>query len=201
MMHGYDYSTARREARRWLEELGIWEVRNRRLWVLSGGEKRRAVLASILAVDADVYLLDEPTTGIDVEGKYNVLKMIRKVVSSGSTILLTTHDMIEAQIVADEVVFVNRGLTIARGSPMQLLSKIPYKYKAVIEKKPGLELRVDNYLDLGDKVIVYGKTMSEILNSLSSLEVSSYDLREVDLEDVYLTLMRGEVDGGVVEGN
>jgi len=193
MMNGYSYLTARREAKRWLETLGLWDIRDRVGWVLSGGERRRALLASILAVEADVYFLDEPTTGIDVEGKYQVLKIIRETVSKGSAILLSTHDMIEAQLVADEIVFMSRGKTIAQGSPRELLNKIPYRYKAVVDKKRVLSLDVSKYIDVGDKAIIYGESRSELLNLLEDLDIINYEVKETDLEDVYLSIVRGGV--------
>ncbi len=191
MLHGYSYWDARREARKWLEELGLYHVRDRRGWVLSGGERRRTIVAAILAVPAEIYFLDEPTSGVDVEGRYEILKIIRRVVNEGSTILMTTHDMREAQMIADKVVFISKGKTIASGKPAELIESLPYKYKAIIRKSPDLRLTGYRYVDVGDKAIVYGETRSEIIGLVEELGVTTYDLREADLEDVYLNLVRG----------
>ncbi|PLJ77390.1 ABC transporter ATP-binding protein [Infirmifilum sp. SLHALR2] len=189
MMRGYSYFSARREARRWLEELGLWEIRNRRLWQLSGGEKRRAVVASVLAEPAEVYFLDEPTTGIDVEGRYEVLKAVRKAASGGATVFMTTHNLSEAQLAADRVIFINSGRTVLTGSPAELLEKFPWKYKAVIDS-PSQELRGFPHLSLGDKVVVYSSSRAELYSILEELKVPVHAVREVDLEDVYLHAVR-----------
>ena len=190
MSRGLSFSDARREARRWLEALGMRELRKRRLWVLSGGERRRALVASVLAEPAEVYFLDEPTTGIDVEGRYEVLKVIREVVSHGATVFMTTHNLAEAQMVADIVVFINSGITVKLGSPTQLLESFPWRFKAVVNGRSSLPEGVP-CLPLGDKLVVYARTRSELYGLLEELKVDVHGVREVDLEDVYLHTVGG----------
>jgi ABC-2 type transport system ATP-binding protein len=97
MIRGFSYFDARREARKWIEMLGLENVWNRPLRVLSGGEVRKTLVASTLASNTDIIFLDEPTTGLDVEARYTVLKAIRDSVKvTGSTIVLTTHMLEEA---------------------------------------------------------------------------------------------------------
>ncbi|MEN3000175.1 MAG: ABC transporter ATP-binding protein [Acidilobaceae archaeon] len=69
---GLSLSSARQEAKRWLEQLDLWEVRNTPGWELSGGQRRRMLVSMILAADAEVIFLDEPTEAVDVEGKYTI---------------------------------------------------------------------------------------------------------------------------------
>jgi len=95
---GWSIRDATREARRWLEELELWDIRNRPVARLSGGQRKRVAVAMVLASNADVIFLDEPTSGLDVEGKYRVWKALRAVIKDGATILLTTHDMKVAEI-------------------------------------------------------------------------------------------------------
>jgi len=189
MERGYSYFEARREARRWLEELGLWELRGRRFWVLSGGEHRRALVASVLAVPAEVYLLDEPTTGIDVEGRYEVLKAVRRAAAEGAAVLVTTHNLSEAQLAADRVVFISAGRTVLSGAPSELLERFPWRYKAVVEKVPA-DLGGIPHVDLGDKVVLYFRTRSELYSALEELGAAVHSVKEVDLEDVYLSAVR-----------
>lgn len=184
MVRGFSYFDAKREARKWLEALGLWEIRNRRFWVMSGGEKRRAVVASSLAEPVEVYFLDEPTTGIDVEGRYEVLKSVREVAASGATVFMTTHNLSEAQIAADEVVFISSGKTILSGKPAQLMESFPWRYKAIVDKRNGIPENLP-YIDVGDKIIVYARARSELYNVIEELKTNVHGVREVDLEDVY----------------
>lgn len=189
MMRGFSYLDARRAAKMWLEELGLWEIRSRRFWVLSGGEKRRAVVAAGLAEPAEVYFLDEPTTGIDVEGRYEVLKVVRKAAAQGATVFMTTHNLSEAQLAADEVFFISSGRTVCSGKPSVLLEMFQWKYKAVVDRGCG-DLGNLAHLDLGDKVVIYAKARSELYGILENLKLNVHGVREVDLEDVYLHAVR-----------
>lgn len=189
MMRGLSYMDANSEARRWLEALGMWELKNRRLWVLSGGERRRAMVASVLAEPAEAYFLDEPTAGIDIEGRYDVLKALREVASSGATVFMTTHNMVEAQMAADSVVFISGGVTTAAGSPRELIESFPWRFKAVVNNRSELPEDVP-HLRLGDKLVVYAKTRSELYGLLEELKVDVHGVHEVDLEDVYLAKVR-----------
>ncbi|MEM2168061.1 MAG: ABC transporter ATP-binding protein [Thermofilaceae archaeon] len=189
MMRGFSYFEAKRAAREWLEELGLWEIRSRRFWVLSGGEKRRAVVASVLAEPAEVYFLDEPTTGIDVEGRYEVLRVVRRAAAKGATVFMTTHNLSEAQLAADEVFFINAGRTVLSGKPSALLEAFPWKHKAIADRGNG-DLKGFPHLDLGDKVVIYAKARDELFSSLSELKLTIYEVREVDLEDIYLYAVR-----------
>jgi len=114
---GFSLSTADREARLWLEELDLWELRHRSGWELSGGQRKRVLAAMVLATGAPVIFLDEPTSDIDVEGKYRVWSSIRRAVRSGRAVIYTTHDMREAEVIADKVVIISEGVTVAFPRP------------------------------------------------------------------------------------
>jgi len=189
MLRGISYWDAKKEAKTWIELLGLWDVRKRRAYVLSGGEKRRALVAAALSVPAEVYILDEPTTGIDVEGRYTVLKALRRAAASGSTVLVTTHNLYEAQIAADSVVVIDRGQVVAEGHPQKLVDSFRWRFKAVIDK-PGRPLTGVDHIDLGDKVVVYGASRGEVLRLVEELGVGVHAVKEVDLEDVYLYMVR-----------
>jgi ABC-2 type transport system ATP-binding protein len=190
MKRGISYFDARREARRWLEALGMWELRKRRLWVLSGGERRRALVASVLAEPAEVYFLDEPTTGIDVEGRYEVLKVVREAVSQGATVFMTTHNLSEARVVADTVVFISSGVTVAAGNPQELLESFPWRFKAFVNGRGELPGDVP-HIRLGDRQVIYARAREELYELLKELKVDVHGVYEVDLEDVYLQVVRG----------
>lgn len=191
MSRGSPYREAKALAAEWLERLGLSGA-NRPLKQLSGGQVRRAIVAAALASDAEVIFLDEPTSGIDVEARREVWRALRERVGAGAAILMTTHDMGEAETVADRVVVVGRGRVLYEGAPRDLVSRVLFRYRAVVRKGP-LPL-LNHAVDLGDRLIVYFRSKSEFDGFVASLEDPSHLLAAgtVGLEDAYLLLLRGE---------
>ncbi len=187
---GFSLGDALREASRWLKELELWSVRDRPAARLSGGQRKRIAVAMVLASNADLVFLDEPTSGLDVEGKYRVWRSLRSTVKSGATILLTTHDMREAEVISDYVVLISKGVVVARGRVEELVSKVPYKYRVVarnVRYIPGdISSRI---ISFEDRAIIYAKTRSEALAIASSLEAGDISVGEVGLEDAYIYLV------------
>jgi ABC-2 type transport system ATP-binding protein len=96
--------------------------RERRTWrQMSGGEQRRLALALALVGRPQVVFLDEPTAGVDPQGRVAIREVIRRLRDAGTTVVLTTHDLDEAERVADHVVIVDRGRLVAAGSPEELM--------------------------------------------------------------------------------
>uniref|UniRef100_A0A7J2U2D1 ABC transporter ATP-binding protein n=1 Tax=Ignisphaera aggregans TaxID=334771 RepID=A0A7J2U2D1_9CREN len=189
MMRGFSYFDARKEARKWIELLGLEKVAKNTLRVLSGGERRKTLVAATLASNADVVLLDEPTTGLDVEARYMVLKAIKDSTKIlGSTVMLTTHMLEEGQLVADYVVFINSGEVVARGEPEELLVTVPYRYRVILEGISKKCLR-NRYIDLGEKVITWTRNEEEARQLADVCRPSSFLVRDVTLEDVYLYIV------------
>src|SRR5277367_5117273 len=102
---------------------GLQEIKDRVFGELSGGQKQRVLFALALCGDPDILFLDEPTVGLDVEGRRLLWEQIRKLVERGKTILLTTHYLEEADALADRVAVINRGEIIAQGTPSEIKAK------------------------------------------------------------------------------
>lgn len=195
MARGWSIGDSKARAKKWLEILDLWELRNRTCWTLSGGERRRVSVAITLASESELIFLDEPTTGLDVEIKHSIWKCLREMISDGISILLTTHDMNEAQMLSDKVVMINNGTTIAEDTPKNIVSSHPYKYRVIVSKSENVELsNHTRFIDLGDKVILYTKSRMEAVKLVEELSATStvYTMSEVGLEDAYLYLVRGE---------
>jgi ABC-2 type transport system ATP-binding protein len=96
---------------------GLQEIKNREFGELSGGQRQRVLFALALCGDPDIFFLDEPTVGLDVESRRGLWEEIRKLIARGKTVLLTTHYLEEADALADRVVVINRGQIIAEGTP------------------------------------------------------------------------------------
>ena len=194
-----DYSPreARRVAVEWLSELGLEGVLETKCSRLSGGQRRRVAVGMALSARKELVFLDEPTSGVDVEAKHEVWRIMRRVVSQGVSIVLTTHDMNEAQIVSDRVVLFHEGNTIAEATPSELIGKLPYKYRVVVNKPHGWAPTngvFEHHFDLGDRLIGYTHTNADAWSAASTLhpQVRVESVSEVGLEDAYLYLTSRE---------
>jgi biotin transport system ATP-binding protein len=107
-----------------LQELSITELKNRRPHTLSGGEKRRCVLAAVLVMDPRIIVLDEPFTGLDRQGVEDVLKDITRLHREGKTIILITHDLEKSLAHCDRLILMDRGCIQKEGPPGDLLSEL-----------------------------------------------------------------------------
>lgn len=187
---GLALSRAEREARRWLEELGLWDVRHRPGWELSGGQLRRTLAAMALASGAPIVFLDEPTTGVDVEGKHVIWSALRRALGEGRAILYTTHDMREAEIIADKVVIIGEGRSVAIGSPRELIERLPFKYKVIVRndnlEAPGASFSVR----MGDTLIAYYESRSEAIGALADMTTGNATIEQISLEDAYIYYTR-----------
>jgi ABC-2 type transport system ATP-binding protein len=126
---GY-YGLRRKDALPYAEELlknlGLWEKRNEKSQSLSGGMKRRLMIARALIHKPQVLLLDEPTAGVDVELRRGMWEFLTKLNKEGTTIILTTHYLEEAEQLSRRVAIINKGEIIEEGSVKDLLSKMNY---------------------------------------------------------------------------
>jgi len=124
LLLGLSRSEASKRAAELLEEFGLADAAKRTLEKYSGGMRRRLDLASSLIVQAPLIFLDEPTTGLDPRTRIQMWESIRRLVSSGSTILLTTQYLDEADQLADRIAVIDRGRVVAEGTPRELKAAI-----------------------------------------------------------------------------
>ncbi len=115
----------------------------------------------------------------------------RDFVGGGKCGVMTTHDMREAQLVADQVIIIHKGITVMSGTPEELIQNIPYKFKAIVKGSVDV-LKFDKVVRLGDRVVVYARSREEALNIVGSVAASNVAIEKVDLEDVYLEVIGGE---------
>ncbi|SDQ49882.1 ABC transporter ATP-binding protein [Natronobacterium texcoconense] len=171
---------------------------------LSGGQQRRACVGSILVNDPDVLFLDEPTTGIDPAGRRTIWTLVEDLAAEGTTVVLTTHDMAEAEHLADRVGLLADGQIVAQGSPEELVathggsSRLTIETTADPDAFADLEYPVERAATRRrstntDAVIVRDVTPAEIGTVVDYLEARDLEYTgltwaEPDLEDVYLAL-------------
>jgi len=186
-------SEAKQAAEKALKAVDLWELKNRMCQTLSGGEKRRAIIASALSSDADVLMLDEPTSGLDAVARRGVWSALRDMVNQGKTILLTTHMMEEAEMVSDRLAIINKGNVVSMGRLDEIKALTQEKYRVVVEGKfEGLSDYAE-VAKLGDRSIVYVKTQDEALELLKTILKMNLraEASPVTLEDVFVKLVGG----------
>ncbi|EMA40025.1 ABC transporter ATP-binding protein [Halobiforma nitratireducens] len=171
---------------------------------LSGGQQRRACVGSILVNDPDVLFLDEPTTGIDPAGRRTIWSLVEELAAGGTTVVLTTHDMAEAEHLADRVGLLADGRIVAQGSPDELVavhggaSRLTIETTTDVDAFDDLEFPVERAESRRrstntDAVVIRDVTPAEIgpvVDYLEArdLEYTGLNWTEPDLEDVYLEL-------------
>jgi len=130
-------STAERRAAELLERFDLTEAADRRSKTYSGGMRRRLDLAASLVADPEVLLLDEPTTGLDPRARRELWAVIRQLVSDGTTVLLTTQYLEEADELADRITVVDLGRVIAEGTAQELKQRTHGDVLSVVVGDPG----------------------------------------------------------------
>ena len=182
-----------------LSNLGLLDQRNAYARTLSGGMRRRLLVAKALVHSPEIIILDEPTAGVDVNLRNNLWKYIRELNKLGTTICLTTHYLEEAENLCDEITIINNGKIIKSDSKINLLNLIGTKTASFILDK---EYNIPNSLNKFNAKINENKLtlnydkqdikLNEIINLLNKeniffTEINTY---ENDLEDVFLNLIK-----------
>jgi lipooligosaccharide transport system ATP-binding protein len=165
---------------------------------LSGGMQRRMLIARALVNDPELLVLDEPTTGLDPQARHLVWERLRRLKRSGKTLLLTTHYMEEAAQLCDQIVVLDHGRVIARGTPRELVKQ---NVAPRVVEVQGIETAADDVVRMarplaqdveavGDRVLIYAADGEEIASKIRDAGVphQALILREATLEDVFLRL-------------
>ena len=121
---GLDRETAKDRTREALDEMGLEEVADRLSITLSGGQRQRTMVATVIATKAPLLFLDEPTIGMDPFARRDVWQSLRSLTRSGSTILLTTHYLDEADVLSDRLYIVERGRVLVEGTAASLKQQV-----------------------------------------------------------------------------
>ncbi len=126
-----------------LKRLSLWDKRKAKMMELSGGMKRRVMIAKALSHEPDILFLDEPTAGVDVELRRDMWEMVRKLQSDGTTIILTTHYIEEAEEMADRVGVISKGELVAAEEKHALMRKLGRKTLKLTLADPMTEVPAD----------------------------------------------------------
>ncbi|MGN6316267.1 ABC transporter ATP-binding protein [Trinickia sp.] len=188
-----------------LRALSLWDKRNNAIMTLSGGMKRRVLIAKALSHEPAVLFLDEPTAGVDVELRRDMWQLMRTLKETGVTIILTTHYIDEAEEMADRIGIINRGEIVLVEEKTQLLRKLGKKQLTLHLETPLARMpenlagyRLELSADGGSLTYTYDDTQSEragivtLLKDLEDAEVRFKDLqtKQSSLEDIFVDLVK-----------
>ncbi|MFM2128190.1 MAG: ATP-binding cassette domain-containing protein [Candidatus Nanopelagicaceae bacterium] len=187
-----------------LERFNLTEAAKRPIKTYSGGMRRRLDLAASLIVKPKVLFLDEPTTGLDPRGRQDMWGVIKELVQDGTTLLLTTQYLEEADHLANEIAVIDTGKVIARGTADELKRRIGGEHleivveardlvrsKSIIEQIVNVKAEVDESLNSISAPVSTGTAaLVEVINSLSAVGINPLDiaLKRPSLDDVFLAL-------------
>jgi len=197
LLRGMTKQKAKEMSKRALKAVELWDLRNRTCATLSGGEKKRAIIAAALASDVEVLMLDEPTSGLDAIARRKVWTVLREMVEHGKTILLTTHIMEEAEMVSDRLAIIHKGELMAQGSAEEIKGLVKERFRVVVEGSlKALEKYINNNssVSFGNRRIIYvgdGDEAIELVRKALENGLKA-EASPITLEDVFVKLVGGE---------
>lgn len=171
-MYGLRGKNARLRAEEMIEFFGLEKHRNKICKKLSGGMKRKLMIAKALMHEPAVLFLDEPTVGVDAVARRDIWRLLKEINREGTTILLTTHYMEEAQALCDEIALMNAGRILRQDTPEGHIARLG---PTAVETDSSTE---------------YFRTMEEAKSYSAGLK-EMYTMRKTTLEDVFLTISEG----------
>ncbi|QDH72170.1 ABC transporter ATP-binding protein [Brevundimonas sp. M20] len=187
-----------------LAALGLSDKANAYVRALSGGMKRRLMVAKALVHNPPILILDEPTAGVDVELRRQLWEYVRKINAEGVTILLTTHYLEEAQELCDTIAIMNRGQVVACEPTSQLLRRLDTRNVVVTPEGELNGLPTVEGFDVvprpnGAFAISYKKGQSSVEHVLAAVRAAGVTIADIstedpDLEDVFLALTYGDAN-------
>jgi ABC-2 type transport system ATP-binding protein len=189
-----------------LRDLSLWDKKDSKIMTLSGGMKRRVMIAKALSHEPKILFLDEPTAGVDVELRRDMWEMVRKMREDGVTIILTTHYIEEAEEIADRIGVINKGEIIIVEDKAELMKKLGKK-QLIIHLQNSLERIPPELSDYELEIIADGNELlytfdaqqeqtgiARLMQCLSesSIEFKDLNTKESSLEDIFVNLVKGK---------
>lgn len=187
-----------------LRDLSLWDKRNSKIMALSGGMKRRVMIAKALSHEPDILFLDEPTAGVDVELRRDMWEMVRQLRDNGVTIILTTHYIEEAEEMADRIGVINKGEIVLTEEKTKLMQQLGRKQLHLHLQHPlaevpadlsaySLELQADGH----ELIFTFDSQdehtgITDVLRKLNEHNIDFKDLHssESSLEEIFVNLVR-----------
>ena len=197
--YGITKSIAKPKVESMLKRLGLWDKRNDQARTLSGGYKRRLMIAKALIHEPKLLILDEPTAGVDIELRREMWDFLKEINKNGTTIILTTHYLEEAEQLCRNIGIIDQGEIIADTSMKDLLSRLDVQgfvldLEKPLEKEPaidGFELRLEDPLTLVT-AINKDKSINGLFDELNKLGIKVKSMRNESnrLEELFIEMIK-----------
>lgn len=189
---------------RLLVQLSLWDKRDEQIMTLSGGMRRRVLIAKALSHEPRVLFLDEPTAGVDVELRKDMWEIVRDLKRTGATIILTTHYIEEAEAISDRVAVINKGRILLVEETGALMKRMGRKQMIIELQAPAASIpeslaryALEQGGEANELVYSYDKAaertgITSLLNDLSAAGLALRDVRtrQSSLEDIFVSLVR-----------
>ena len=198
--YGLPPGLARERAEKYLRELGLWDQRDIPARMLSGGMKRRLMIARSLVHEPQLLILDEPSAGVDIEMRRSMWDFLRRINAQGTTIILTTHYLEEAEALCRHIAIINHGKIVENTSMKELLRQLDREVFILdcLEELPEV-ITIDGFLirrvdDHTLEVEVQkGQHLNQVFNALdvAGIHISSMRNRANRLEEMFVNLVEG----------
>jgi len=198
MWRGFPYGKAKRRAHAALAELGIESYANSLNRTLSGGNRRKVLVATVMASEADIIFLDEPTTGLDPISRREFWDLLRRVGKERFT-FLTTHYLEEAEALADEIGILDRGKIIRIGTLDELRASVPYNYALNVPfagnlEKPVVQSGVVVENEEGYRILTTEEEAFRVSRELSKSGFK-FSINPITLDDIFFYVLSRQGDG------
>jgi ABC-2 type transport system ATP-binding protein len=193
-IRGMDKVEAAKRTKKILLDFELYDVRNKLAMYLSGGMKQKILVAMAMATDSKLLFLDEPTIGLDPVSRRQIWKAIKEKKESGTTILLTTHYMDEAEILSDDIVIIDKGIVVEQGTLSEIRKNIKENIKIEISKS-GMDVETlksyGSVVDTGaDTLRLF--TFESNIQELSGIAIKKnlfFKVSPITLDDVFVSLV------------
>ncbi len=195
---GIDRETAKDRTEKALEQMDLVEIADRLCITLSGGQKQRAMVATVISTEAPLLFLDEPTIGLDPFARRSVWESLRQLTRSGSTILLTTHYLDEAEALSQHLYIIEEGRVLVAGTAEELKRQVGGSLRVTIADGGGL---LESFTSFGTCVreaeslhVITGPERINEIMSLAMREKLSATVGPVTLEEAFLRVVGRSID-------
>ena len=199
--YGISRSVAEDRAEKYLKQLDLWDKRNDQSRMLSGGMKRRLMIARALIHEPEVLILDEPTAGVDIELRRSMWEFIKKLNEQGTTIILTTHYLEEAEQLCRNIAIINAG-EIVENTSVKALLKTLNQETFILDldsclptgwSLPGFSVVVGKDASSVEVEVVKGQSINAIFKALDAISINVVSMRNKSnrLEELFVKLIKG----------
>jgi ABC-2 type transport system ATP-binding protein len=196
--YGIDKKTAYERAEKYLKKLGIWDKKDQQARMLSGGMKRRLMIARAMVHEPKLLILDEPTAGVDIELRRSMWEFLTELNKQGTTIILTTHYLEEAEMLCRHIAIIDKGHIVENTDMKSLLAKLDVEHFIVDLREPFTQLPHINHIKLtalDERTLEIAVPKSQSLNHVFAvfnqhgIEVLSLRNKSNRLEELFVNMV------------